>query len=100
MLAASPSRTAIAEFAASNSRLPTSADEALVDTSYSSKFVRSVAYALDGGNSVVTVVAEENNIGRAVTVVLTGMFEASTNTVRWACTAPVGSRYTPANCRA
>ncbi len=100
MLAATPSRGAIAEFAASNARLPATADEALVDTGYSSKYVQSVAYALDGGNSVVTVVADENSVNEAVTVVLTGVFNASNNTVRWTCTAPVGSRFTPANCRA
>ena len=100
MLAATPSRSAIAEFAASNSRLPNTADEALVNTNFSSKYVQSVGYSLDNGDSVITVVANENSVTEAVTVVLTGVFNANNNTVSWTCTAPVGSRFTPANCRA
>ena len=98
LLAASPSRTAIAEFAASNARLPADANEALL-VNTTSQYVESVAYTLDGGNSVVTVVGDETNITQPVTIILTGVFDADNKTVRWTCTAPVGARFTPANCR-
>ena len=99
VLAASPGRTAVAEFAASNSGLPTNAVEALIDETYTSQYVQSIAYGLDAGNSVITVVGDQNTISQAVTVVLTGVFNTTDKPVAWTCTAPVGARFTPANCR-
>jgi len=98
LLAATPSRSAIAEFTATNARLPNNADEAQVDVNYTSQYVASVNYALDTGNSVITVTSDENTVGQAVTIVLTGVLTAN-NTVSWTCTAPVGTRFSPANCR-
>lgn len=99
LLAATPSRTAIAEFAASNSRLPDNALEAQVDTTYTSQYVAGVGYALDTENSVVTVTGNDTALGQAVTIVLTGVLNTTNNTVSWTCTAPLGKRFSPANCR-
>lgn len=99
LLAASPSRTMISEFAAENARLPTTAIEAQVDVTYTSNYVAGLQYALNAGNSVVTITGNEANIGQAVTIVLTGTFDAANKTVSWNCTAPTGVRFTPSNCR-
>ncbi len=100
LLAASPSRAEIAEFAASNARLPANTDEFTFDSTHMSRYVASVSYNFDAGNSVITVMAEETTVGRAVTVVLTGELNTDSNTVQWTCSTPIGERYSPATCRA
>jgi len=99
IVAATTSRSAIAEYAAFNRSMPTDGKDAMIDVCLTSEYVQNVEYASDGDSGMITLTANEDNVGEAVTVQLTGMLVAANSSVRWTCTAPIGSRYAPATCR-
>ncbi len=108
LVGSAPTKLSVTEFMNANSRWPT-VTEVGIDPNYNSKFVLSVAYALNAGlpNILVTF----NTAGANGIVELAGadvvMFEGTrtTGSVDWDCDPPangvttVEARYLPAECR-
>ena len=99
IIAATTSRSAIAEYAAFNRSIPIDEDEAMIEMCLTSQYVQKVAYTSDGNSGMITLTANEETVGEAVTVQLTGVLVAANSSVQWTCTTPVGSRFAPAACR-
>ena len=101
LLAASAPRTTIAEFFATNNRMPLNATSAAIDTT-GSKYVNNTLYAQTSATvATVTVTAQE--VGGSTptgTVIMTGTGDVSTGKVGWVC-APgsMDRKYLPASCK-
>jgi len=106
MLAASPGRTAVAEFAASNGRLPANIQEAGM-VLQTSQYVSSMFYTLSGSEALLIARGDSSTLGidpnLELSIVLVGSLNAVNNTVNWACGTLLNTgetfRFLPANCR-
>ena len=98
ILAASGAKTGVAEAAATNSALPTTAQFAAVNQA--SKFVSSVVW--NGTNVVATASSVESNIS-GKTITLTPTFASATGVVTWTCgttaTTEITAKYRPSSCQ-
>ena len=106
MLAASPGRTAVSEFAASQGRLPADIQEAGLVLG-TSQYVSSLFYTLSGSEALIIARGDSSTLGidssLELSIVLVGAFNAGNNTVRWACGTILNTgetfQYLPPNCR-
>lgn len=107
MLAASPGRTAVSEFAASQGRLPADIQEAGGVVPGTSQYVSSLFYTLSGSEALIIARGDSSTLGidssLELSIVLVGAFNAGNNTVRWACGTILNTgetfQYLPPNCR-
>lgn len=94
MLAASSARTAVAEYAASNSALPPATWK---PETQASKYVKAVTW--DG----TAIAAEAQAVGDALidakTITLTPTRNATTSQVTWACSGTIDAKYRPGSCQ-
>jgi type IV pilus assembly protein PilA len=106
VLAASGGKTAVAEFYASNSRMPSTGVASAGITNQASKYVTSVAWTRTSDTAGYIVALATSAVGGGVTssqgVRLTGtVADTATGVVGWVCTSEgsLAARYLPANCR-
>lgn len=94
ILAASSLRSDIQEYSQSMKRLPTSSE---IDVpSPDCRFVESIDW--DGAR--IEVVANQSNVGAALTLTLTPVFDTAEGVITyWDCSAPVGQKFAPSSCR-
>lgn len=98
ILAASSARTAVAEAAAVNGSIPTLSQVSIEDQS--SNYVKSLAYAVNGGNAEITAAASANvggGVSDGETVVLRGTYQ--NGKVIWSCGGTIDAKYRPASCQ-
>ena len=103
ILAASATKTSVAEFVNTNGAMPSTASLNLA--SVSSKYVTSVDYAQGSTSSIGIVTVTASSAESALsgkTLLLTGTVNAS-GQVDWVCTAPatggIDQRYLPSSCK-
>ena len=98
ILAASGTKTSIAEWYQSKSTFPTVASLGTIDTK--SKFVRSVAW--DQTNRTITAtattLADPKVQGKYIVLTAT-TGGAGSGQLNWACTGNMGTKYMPASCK-
>lgn len=106
VLAASGGKTAIAEFYASNNRMPLSGVASAGFTNQASKYVTSVAWTRTSDTVGYIVALAKTAVGGGITatqgVRLTGtVTDTATGIVDWVCIGEGGilTKYLPANCR-
>ena len=94
ILAASSAKNGVAEFAAINSLLPTSAQfsPSMNPTAY----VSGVAW--DGTKIIATATSKESKISGS-NVTLTAALSGNSTTVDWTCSGSVSTKYLPASCK-
>ena len=106
MIAASSGRTAVAEFVASEGRLPSTIQEAGI-VNQSSRYVSSLFYTLSGTEGLTIARGDSSAIGidpsLELSIVLVSALNQTNNTVGWACGTILNTGETypflPANCR-
>ncbi|KOC25026.1 hypothetical protein GL58_01625 [Comamonas testosteroni] len=102
VLAASGTRTSLAEAYASTGTFPSDMSGAGLSTQ-SSKYVKAITYAGDSSKANVTVEAQGDAKITGKKIVLQGKPDAS-GVVIWTCgvgaTTPIDTKYLPASCRA
>lgn len=98
ILAASSARTAVAEAAAVNGQIPTLSQVSIEDQS--SNYVKSLAYAVTGGNAEITAAASANvggGVAEDQTVILRGTYQSGK--VIWSCGGSIEAKFRPASCQ-
>ncbi len=94
VLAASAGRTAVAEYAAANGALPTTAAQAGVVTT-GTNMVDSIDV---NASSHIVVTADSAELGEALIIVMRPVLGVN-DVVNWTCTTAQGTQYAPASCR-
>ncbi len=95
LLAASSAKNNVAEYAQTNSALPTSAQ--LSVESQTSTYVTSVSW--DGTKIVATAKGTGNSNIDAKTIELTATYLSANGQVTWSCGGSIDSKYRPASCK-
>jgi len=95
-------KVSVAEYRATNGRLPTTADEAGISTTdlANAKYTKSMAYA-DG--QISAVLKDVNTALNDKSVILTASIAGSDGVIGWTCgttALPAAYKYLPSTCRA
>ncbi len=100
ILAASAGRTAVAEYVASNNKMPPAAWAGY--QSQTSKFVDKVEFARTS-DTVGVITATAKGIGDATidtkTITLTGTADTTTGQVDWVCAGDIDAKFRPGSCQ-
>ena len=100
VLAASAGRTAVAEYVASNNKMPPTAWAGF--QTQESEFVNKAEYS-QTSDTVGVITATAQNIGDSdidtKTITLTGTVNADTGTVTWVCDGDIDAKFRPGSCQ-